>query len=405
MKLARIAQIAALAICTQAAAAEAASPHDKIIYSFGSGTDGHSPQGAPLVSRESLYGTTPWGGTGNQCTADGCGTVYALNRKTGTETVLHSFGNGTDGYYPDPGLIKVNGMLYGTTSSGGGKCKESHHRPGCGTVFAIDPESGAETVLYHFCQKADCADGANAGPGLTDVGGKLYGSTALGGNTGCRAGCGTVFEVDLRTGKEKVIYAFLGGTDGQGAAYLIDVGGMLYGTTSEGGGSTACGSTGCGTIFRLDPATGEETVLYAFTGGSDGWDPGFPPIDVNGTLYGAAIFGPNDDSGTLFAFNLTTGAETTLYDFPAGQGNPSAPLVEMNGTLYGTAGSGGRGEGAVFALDPATGTVTTVYSFLQTRKRDDGIGPAGLIAVKEILYGVTAAGGADDLGTVISLRP
>jgi uncharacterized repeat protein (TIGR03803 family) len=352
-----------------------------------------------------LYGTTSTGGTGDQCTADGGGTVYAVDRKTGTETVLHSFGNGTDGCYPNPGLLKVNGMLYGTTSNGGGPCRFGR-QPSCGTVFAIDPESGAETVLYNFCRKSHCRDGANPGSGLIEMNGKLYGSTGLGGSTRCHGGCGTVFMLDPRTGKERVIYAFLAGGDGRGTAFLVNVGGMFYGATIEGGTSKVCGRAGCGSLFQLDPATGEESVLYSFTGHSDGSFPDFAPISMNGALYGGTFFGPNDDGGTLFAFNLTTGAETTLYDFPAGGGYPSAPLVEMNGTLYGTAAPGGvHQEGTVFALDPATGAVTTVYSFLQTKKKDDGINPAGLVAAHNVLYGVTAAGGADDSGTVFSLRP
>jgi uncharacterized repeat protein (TIGR03803 family) len=63
----------------------------------------------------------PKGGTG-------AGTVFSIT-PGGTEKVLHSFGNGTDGRNPSGILIEVKGALYGTNSSGGTQ--------GYGTVFAL----------------------------------------------------------------------------------------------------------------------------------------------------------------------------------------------------------------------------------------------------------------------------
>jgi uncharacterized repeat protein (TIGR03803 family) len=69
---------------------------------------------------------------------------------------------------------------------------------------------------------------------------------------------------------------------------LINVNGILYGTTS-GGGNTGC-TWGCGTVFSVDPATGTEIVLYAFcsmTNCSDGQNP-VGLINVDGVFFGAA---------------------------------------------------------------------------------------------------------------------
>src|SRR5262245_59255122 len=69
-----------------------------------------------------------------------------------TETVVYSFRGGpSDGTSPESALLDVNGTLYGTTSHGG-------HRQS-GTVFAIDPTTGAEQVLHVFRQ--DGTDGRN----------------------------------------------------------------------------------------------------------------------------------------------------------------------------------------------------------------------------------------------------
>lgn len=130
--------------------------------------------------KSTLYGTTVNGGT------DDYGTVFKIDAKAGTETVLHSFTGGTDGYDPEASLINVKGVLYGTTYRGGPN--------GGGTVFKVNPKNGAEKVLYSFCAQASCADGDGPVAGLIDVNGTLYGTTDVGG----AYGQGTVFKIKLR---------------------------------------------------------------------------------------------------------------------------------------------------------------------------------------------------------------
>src|ERR1700693_5481660 len=86
------------------------------------------------------------------------------------ETVLHSFSHGADGEDPAANLIDVNGTLYGTTYGGG--------TYGEGTVFSVDPASGAETVLHAFGQGMD---GQAPAARVIDVNGTLYGTTFIGG--------------------------------------------------------------------------------------------------------------------------------------------------------------------------------------------------------------------------------
>ena len=81
-------------------------------HSFGSGGRRNRPCCAlAQCSRNSLYGTTASGG------AYGNGTVFKMSLG-GKEKVLHSFGYGSDGATPLAGLIDINGTLYGTTISG-----------------------------------------------------------------------------------------------------------------------------------------------------------------------------------------------------------------------------------------------------------------------------------------------
>jgi uncharacterized repeat protein (TIGR03803 family) len=82
-----------------------------------------------------------------------------------------------------------------------------------------------------------------------------------------------------------VLHAFTGSDGAYSWAGLIaDRAGNLYGTTTEGGAS------GAGVVFKLthNGSGGyTESVLYAFTGGSDGCDPFAGLIaDSAGNLYG-----------------------------------------------------------------------------------------------------------------------
>lgn len=150
------------------------------------------------------------------------------------------------------GLVPVDGVLYGTTlAGGGGRCTYGQFYVGCGTVFKITT-SGVETVVHSF---AGGSDGNNPEAGLIDVDGTLYGTTDIGGGTGCitaySIGCGTVFKV-TSDGKERIVHNFTGPpADGKYPyAGLLEVDGTLYGTTS--GGGRGCAGPGCGTVFSIE---------------------------------------------------------------------------------------------------------------------------------------------------------
>ncbi|HEX4080589.1 MAG TPA: choice-of-anchor tandem repeat GloVer-containing protein [Rhizomicrobium sp.] len=369
-----------LSVALAAPAAQAAT--ETVLYSFqDNGTDGTHPWAGLINAANTLYGTTTEGGTNS------AGTVFSLDLKKGAETVLHSFGSGTDGIKPYAGLIKVKGMLYGTTYEGGSD--------GVGTVFSLDRKIGTEAVVYSFQDNG--MDGNDPRAGLIKASGMLYGTTWDGGADSD----GTVFSLDPETGAETVLHSFASGTDGSTPFdALIRVKGMLYGTTSYGG------IDAVGTVFSLDRKTGTETVLHFFGGGTDGSHPYAGLIDVNGTFYGTTDYGGTDGVGSVFSLDPKTSAETVVYSFqnqPDG-GYPQAGLTSVNGTLYGTTFEGGTdGVGTVFSVDPTTGTETVVHSF---QNEPDGSYPyAGLIDVNGTLYGTTYDGGASGDGTVFSITP
>jgi uncharacterized repeat protein (TIGR03803 family) len=311
-----------------------------------------------------LYGTTAGGGTSGQ------GVVYQLTppAQVGgawTEAVLHNFTGLGDGGSIYGGLIAdKQGRIYGTTEWGG--------QHSSGLVFRLLPPSqsgGAwtEQRLYSF-------KGGNDGEIpvsslIFDSAGALYGTTYGGGpNQG-----GTIFKLTppasgVGPWSESVLYTFTGGSDG-GRPYdslIFDSAGALYGTTSEGGGTPQC-YHGCGTVFQLTPPSTAggawtENVLYAFTGGRDSFKPDASLIFGSaGALYGTTIYGGDNGGGEVF--KLTPPA--------AGQG---------------------------------PWTKTAFWAFSNT-----GGGPStpicSLLLLGNTFYGTTAGGGSSRVGAVFSITP
>jgi uncharacterized repeat protein (TIGR03803 family) len=167
-----------------------------------------------------------------------------------------------------------------------------------GVIFKVDME-GHETVLYSF---PGGPHGALPESPLTrDSLGNLYGTTIDGGGTFGEAGDGVVYRLGT-AGELSVLYRFTGGTDGGApvAGVIPDSVGNLYGTTSAGG-TTDCGGTGCGVVYKVSPA-GQETVLYSFTGGADGSTPSAGLVaGPGGGLYGTTPWGGKGGTGAVFS--------------------------------------------------------------------------------------------------------
>jgi uncharacterized repeat protein (TIGR03803 family) len=302
----------------------------KILYVFKGGADGSYPY-AGLISdsQGNLYGTTVEGGGSGCYESQGCGTVFKLARD-GTETVLYAFQGGNDGAAPYAGVISDSqGNLYGTTAGGGGSGCNGY---GCGTVFKLTPD-GAETVLHSF---TGGSDGSNPQAGLLlDSGGNLYGTTQY----GDAQNAGVVFKV-APNGAESVIYAFCSRRDcadgKQPLSTLIaDSAGNLYGTTSYGG------YPGGGTVFRIAP-DGAEAVLYNFCQVQPECNDGDEPMagvtrDNAGNLYGTTSWGGMYGSGEVFKL-ARDGTETVFHSFDRFEGiQPiSGVIVDKAGDIYGT---------------------------------------------------------------------
>jgi uncharacterized repeat protein (TIGR03803 family) len=263
------------------------------------------------------------------------------------ESVVHSFGHGTDGIEPIGGVaFDSKGNFYGTTLLGG--------TYGNGTVWESSPSGKGWTTRVIYSFGATATDANNAVSAVTvDAQGNLYGTTSFGGANGV----GAIYKLTPSGSgwTESVIYSFQGLDDGQNpvGGVILDQAGNLYGTTFDGG------VNGGGTVYELSPSGGSWnfTTLYPFVGGYGG-----PynklTFDAAGNLYGIANGDGADGFGSVWKLSPSNGTWTLtdLHDFTNGSdgGEPYGQVaVDSNGDVFGTAVTGGsHGQGVVFEVTP-----------------------------------------------------
>jgi uncharacterized repeat protein (TIGR03803 family) len=146
---------------------------ESLVYTFepnadGAYLDGEGPD-ANLIqgSNGDFYGTTEEGGSANE------GTIFSLT-ESGTETVLYSFPNQTDGAYPSLPLTQgPNGLLFGAaTDCAGGGCGQAG-------LFDITTKGAYTNVYLYPLVCSNC--GQPEAPLLLSTDGTFYSTTEQGG--------------------------------------------------------------------------------------------------------------------------------------------------------------------------------------------------------------------------------
>ncbi len=340
----------------------------------------------------------------------GLGLILAGRVTAQTFTNLHSFAavnravsTNSDGAYPEAGLILSGTTFYGTASQGGSS--------GWGTVFKVNTNGTGFTILHSF---TNGSDGASPYGGLVLSGNTLYGTTYEGGSSGW----GAVFALNTDGSAFTNLHSFTAPdintrTNSDGvypSAGLILSGNTLYGTAAYGG------SSGWGTVFKLNTDGSGFTNLHSFTNGSDGAIPEAGLILSGNALYGTTYEGGSSGNGTVFSVNTDGSGFTNLHRFSAGKidqdlenytnsegANPRAGLVLSGNTLFGTASQGGSsGLGTVFKLNTDGSGFTNLHS-ITGYFNEGAFLNGGLILSANTLYGTTVEGGFYG-GTVFSIN-
>ena len=382
--------------------------------------------------------------------------VAAQPTQAQTYTVIHAFSGYPDGAVPFADLTMANAdTLYGTASTG------AYHAEGA--VFSLKRSGSSWTYanVYNF-QRGNNDGHTPYGGVTTDRGGNLYGTTTLGGSTNCSLGCGVVYKLtppqNFGSWTETILH-FFNGSDGEGPGYgnlIFDQAGNLYGTTTYGG------TYNYGIVFELTPSNGSwtETVLWNFTGGSDGSEPWSGlTLDSAGNLYGTTEFGGIYGRGNVYKLSRSGSGWTltNLLSLNSFEGNDLIGGVAMDpeGNLYGTAVKGGpQGGGTVFELAPSNGgwayrvvgffaqgigatdtptldTAGNIYLTTQSQlgygsvakfvrsnggwqtitlhtfENSDGADPYGSVIVdaEGNIYGTTSSGGSEHNGVAFEIAP
>lgn len=379
--------IASFALAFAAMMASSAAQTYTVLYEFGSnGADPNCVQDVGVIAqgRDGNFFSTA-----ADCFTDGLGTAFAIT-PDGDPAVLHSF-NGDDGSYSRSGLtLGTDGTFYGTTYLGG--------LYSYGTIFKITSE-GVVTTLYNFTGGAD--GGKPGAPPIEGGDGNFYGSTTIGGSAGNN---GTVYKI-TPTGRFTTIHSFSGPTDlgslATNAPLLQGSDGLLYGENLWAGKNT-CSGLGCGTIFKISHS-GSFKTLFNFNGknGShplggliEGSDGNFYGTAGNGGVGGTELCFGQQYPGCGVVFKITpTGTFTVLYYFTGGSdgANPVAGLVQAtDGNFYGTTFQGAEGGwpgwGVLFRIKPA-GTFDVLHTFDES----SGLSPQGALLqhTNGVLYGTT----------------
>lgn len=274
--------------------------------------DGAWPQCKLVLSGNTLYGTTQYGGLAYLPL--GQGTLFKINTDGTGFTNLHFFaGYPNDGSIPLGGLVLSGNTLYGTASAGGPS--------GYGTIFSINTDGTGYTNLYSFTGTTN--DGSEPASSLILWNNTLFGTTT--GSTFPQSLPGTIFSIK---------------TDGSGFTVLHQSG--------SGNGLTLAGNTLFGTtgnsVFAVNTDGTGYTNLFTSTA-HEGTS--LSELAVSGTnLYGAATFGGHVDNqqnsgyGTVFKLNTDGTGFRTLYAFSGGSdgANPEGGLVLSSNLLYGATG-------------------------------------------------------------------
>lgn len=335
-----------------------------------------------------------------------------------TETVLHVFQGGSDGYYPEsyPVVLDGAGNVYGTTTYGGGGNCTFNVYTGCGMIYQLTPPAQAggawtENIIWQF---QGGTDGAIPG-GLLLRNGKLYGGAGTGGSGACTGGCGYLFELTPPataggSWTKTPVYDFAT-ADSECGITAFDADGNYYGVGPS--------KNGNGSICKLTPprtkdGSWTERTLYIFKGVApgesigDGAGPLNVTFDSQGNLWGATFYGgycQRFEGGSCFGtiFFLTPPSEpggdwteSVGYRFSNDDENPnSGVVIDKTGALYGT-------------------TYTETYRFfggaLKRISSFSDVPPGGYSPTAGVIldgagnvYGTTGAGGQYGDGTVYKL--
>ena len=248
------------------------------------------------------------------------------------------------------------------------------------------------TNLHEFTGAT--TDGGLPG-GLASGGAMLFGATAQGGTNGS----GILYSIGTNGGNFNVLHYFTGEPDGAFPNEPLVSGATLFSTTYQGGITNNYGS-----VYKIGTNGAGYTVLRQFTNSPDAQQP-IAGLALGGeTLYGVSLVGGTNNNGSVFKMDTNGANFAILHHFTntLDGSQPRGRLLLIGATLYGTTASGGsNGLGTVFKLNTNGSGYSVIYHFPGSPGASTPW--AGLISDGSTLYGDTTGGGTSGAGTVFAL--
>ena len=324
-----------------------------------------------------------------------------------SSSTIYSFGTAQpiDGGVPKGSLTYVNGLLFGRTTTTIATMPMPSSTPvgSYGVIFHFDPSNVASSYsIDHVFAGHDTDDGDNPRhDAITPFNGLLYGTTLDGGTNNT----GIIFSIGQDGTGYQELFSLAKPTGDQSHSCFVVTNNILYGMTADGGDS------GEGVVFAFDPFMSNFQTLFSFTcASSTGKEPhGRLTLDPNGTtLYGMTRKGGDHDFGVVFSIDTNGTNYTELHDFAGGSSDGATSdhgyVVQAGHHLYGMTINGGHhNDGVIFKLNIDDQSFQLLHKFGETQH--DGKNPYGsLLLVNDKLYGTTANGGDNDMGTVFVIN-
>src|SRR5262245_29381642 len=296
-------------------------------------------------------------------------------------------------------MTPFNNLLHGTTLESG-----SHNN---GIIFSIGQDGSGYQVLISLHN----AIGDEPHSCFVVANGSLYGMPAAGGNEGegvifslnpavptsaptatCTPDSGEGVMLPFNPAEPaptatptstpaffETLFSFAcsssTGKEPHGRLTLDPDGTTLYGMTREGG------EHDLGVVFSIDASGNNYTVLHDFAGGHDDGatsDHGYV-VQSGHHLYGMTTDGGHHDDGVIFKLNIDDHSFHLLHRFGEtlhdGK-NPYGSLLVVGNKLYGTTANGGDNDlGTVFVINTDGNNYQRLYSFSGQTNNDDGSKP------------------------------
>ena len=300
---------------------------------------------------------------------------------TGVRTLLSDFGNPAQGPTAgDPRGVAVEssgGVLVIASSAGTGSR---------GALFRVNA-AGIRTLLSDFGNPAQGPLGGFGGPRNVAI--EASGAILVTDFDGGTGGLGQLFRVDRVTGNRTLLSDFGNAAQGPPAAGTFGVAGVAV----EASGAILVVDMGSGTpgkLFRVDPVTGNRTLLSDFANAAQGplgLDPNGVAVERSGAILVVDQNVGAGFPGALFRVDPLTGNRTLLSDFGnAAQGplgvDPVGVAVESSGAiLVVDEKTENVPAGALFRVDPLTGNRTLLSDFQNAAQGPKGFDPIAVAVV------------------------